>query len=262
MLRHIDAHIHLDKYEPDIQHSMLSELEEYGIQGLVAVSMNLASCQENRELQRRFPRQVFPAYGFHPEQELIAGEELDQLFAWIREHRDGMVAVGEVGLPYYERKQAEAAGRSFELAPYIRLLDRFIALAAELKKPVVLHAVYEDAKIACDLLEKHNVRNAHFHWFKGDEETVRRMAQSGYYVSFTPDIVYEAEIRALAEMYPLDQMMVETDGPWPFEGPFQGRQTHPRMISSVVGEIAGIKGISERAAAETILQNTKRFYQI
>ncbi|MFM1655510.1 TatD family hydrolase [Brevibacillus sp. B_LB10_24] len=262
MLRHIDAHIHLDKYESGIQHAMLSELEDCGILGVVAVSMNLASCRDNHRLQLRFPRQVFPAYGFHPEQELIAEEELDQLFAWIRAHQDGMAAVGEVGLPYYERKQAEAEGRGFELDPYIRLLDRFIALAAELKKPVVLHAVYEDAKTACDLLEKHNVRNAHFHWFKGDEETVRRMAQNGYYVSFTPDIAYEAEIRELAARYPLEQMMAETDGPWPFEGPFQGRQTHPRMISSVVGEIAGIKGISEKAAAETILQNTKRFYHI
>lgn len=106
-----------------------------------------------------------------------------------------MIAVGEVGLPYYSRLEATEAGQTFDDAPYIRLLERFIAFAAKHHKPIVLHAVYEDADIACELLQKHSVTRAHFHWFKGSKATIELMAKRGYSISFTPDITYEVEIQ-------------------------------------------------------------------
>ena len=36
--------------------------------------------------------------------------------------------------------------------------------------------------------------------------------------------------------------MVETDGPWPFEGPFRGEETHPHMIHAVIEQIAAAEG--------------------
>ena len=69
------------------------------------------------------------------------------------EHADEMVAVGEVGLPYYARLEAESEGRPWDNRPYAYLLEQFIAFAKKHHKPVILHAVYEDADIACDLLE-------------------------------------------------------------------------------------------------------------
>ena len=109
--------------------------------------------------------------------------------------------------------------------------------------------MYEDADIACELLEKHQFTRAHFHWFKGSRQTIRRMADNGYYVSFTPDILYETEIRELARQYPAEQVMAETDGPWPFEGPFHGQMTHPAMTREVIQAWSEITGMGiERAA--------------
>src|SRR5690606_40734669 len=64
------------------------------------------------------------------------------------------------------------------------------------------------------LLEKYSVKKAHFHWFKGDNKTLQHMAENGYFISFTPDLMYEEEIQTIARNYPLEQVMVETDGPW------------------------------------------------
>ncbi len=208
----IDSHIHLDKYAPEEQAHILQELPDIGIEQLIAVSMDLASCRDNLTLHRQHPGRVKPAFGFHPEQPLPSDAEMDALFHWMSEHRREMTAVGEVGLPYYIRKEAEREGRSFELAFYIGLLDRFAEFAAAERTPMVLHAVYEDADTACDLLEKHGVTKAHFHWFKGSASTIDRMKRSGYFISFTPDIWYEEEIRNLAAAYPLELMMAETDG--------------------------------------------------
>ena len=104
-------------------------------------------------------------------------------------------------------------------------MERFAALAAETDRPLVLHAVYEDALKAAAILRKYGVKRAHFHWYKGDEETTRLLAESGYWISITPDVVYEPDIRQLAATYPLGQLMTETDGPWPFQGPFAGSPT-------------------------------------
>jgi TatD DNase family protein len=150
----------------------------------------------------------------------------------------------------------------FEQRPYLDLLERFIALAAKLGKPIILHAVYEDADLVCDLLEKYKVSQAHFHWFKGSRETAERMIGNGYFISFTPDILYEQEIQQLAAIYPISQIMVETDGPWPFEGPFSGQTTHPRMLAQNISKIAEIKGLDPEEAGEMIRQNTIAFYKI
>jgi TatD DNase family protein len=260
----IDAHIHLDLYTAQDRETLLQSLSlpTSRIRGLIAVSMHEESCRANLELQCHFPHLIYPAFGFHPEQPLPDGSELERLFSWIRAHNQDAIAIGEVGLPYYNRTEAAQQGRPFDNTPYITLLDRFIRLAAELDKPIVLHAVYEDAHIVCDLLEKHGVMRAHFHWFKGDAEVTARMARNGFMISVTPDVLYEPEIAQLVAAYPLELLMTETDGPWPFEGPFAGQTTHPRMISATIRKIAELKQISEQVAGEVLLQNACTFYRI
>lgn len=258
----IDAHIHLDLYEPDERDQLLTSLKFHGVKGLVAVSMNLESCRNLLNLKKHSNHPIFAAFGFHPEQALPDKEEVDELFRWIRENQGEMTAIGEVGLPYYSRTAAETSGERFDIEPYVLLLEQFVKLAAELGKPIVLHAVYEDAEIVCDLLEKHGVKLAHFHWFKGSVETLRRMKGKGYTISITPDIVYKERTKSLVEFYPLNLLMVETDGPWPFQGPFEGRRTHPSMIQDSIREISVIKKISVEEAGRILFENTIRFYNM
>ncbi|MEK3882066.1 TatD family hydrolase [Paenibacillus sp. PL2-23] len=263
-LSYIDAHIHAELYEDAEQERLLEAAFREGVQAVVAVSMHLASCKRTAALAARYPGQVLPAYGFHPEQEPPSEEERERLLAWIRHrHASGEpFAIGEVGLPYYMRTERQAKGEAFDEARHLKLLEAFVRLAAELNRPIVLHAVYEDADKACELLCKHGVKRAHFHWFKGSAETTSRMAQAGYFISVTPDIVYEEEIAELARRYPLELMMVETDGPWPFDGPFEGMPTRPQMVKAAAERLAEIKGIPVAEAASALLRNTKLFYNL
>jgi TatD DNase family protein len=258
----IDAHCHLDKYTPHEQQKILAHFDQNQVEGIVSVAMDLQSCVLTRQLALHYPGRVHPCYGFHPEQPLPDGQTLAQLDAFILAHADEMVAIGEVGLPYYTRTEREQAGELFDLLGYEQLLERFIVLAKKLQKPIVLHAVYEDAARACDLLEKHAVTRAHFHWFKGPADTIQRMIQTGYHISITPDVLYEEEIQQLVRTYPLDLMLVETDGPWPFEGPFAGQMTHPNMMHESIRKIAEIKQQPEAHVRQQLLANTKRFYTL
>lgn len=247
----IDAHIHLDQYRDEEIPALLEEVET-----VIAVSMQLSSCKRTLHLSNNY-QPVKAAFGFHPEQPLLSPNDETALFDWIRSHQDDMVAIGEVGLPYYLKQE-----QAIDERPYMALLERFVALAKELDKPIVLHAVYEDASIVCDLLDKHQLRQAHFHWFKGDEAVVKRMIQHGYFISITPDCLYEQEIQQLIQAYPIELMMVETDGPWPFEGPFTNKRTSPWMMHSTIEVIASIKGLSTQEVAQIITQNTNAFYRL
>ena len=256
-MKMIDAHIHLDQYKDQEIESILKSSDS--IQALLSVSFDLESCKRNLELSRKYPK-VKPAFGFHPEQSLPAEQVLSKLIEWMNQHRTEMISVGEVGLPYYLRLDQKLSRPQYGQS--IELLETFMKLAKKWDKPIVLHAVYDDAPIVCDLLEKHSVTKAHFHWFKGDEMTTMRMIQNRYYISVTPEIVYKEKIQNLVQSYPLEQMMIETDGPWPFEGPFSGKMTHPAMMRESIFKIAEIKNLSETEVSERLVENTKKFYGI
>ena len=242
----IDAHIHLDQYaEKEQWHILHSDVEAF-----IAVSMDLASAKRNLQLATYYPC-VKPAFGYHPEQAVLQDET--SLFQFIYENASKMVAIGEVGLPYYSQIDRES---------HKRLLGKFMLLAKELGKPIILHAVYEDAIEVCDMLEEYEIRRAHFHWFKGDRKTTERMKNMGYYISVTPDVCYEKEIQRLVEHYPLSQMMIETDGPWRFDGPFQQQVTTPHMMNESIATIAQIKQLSIQKTAAILLANTKHFYRL
>ncbi|MCR2804948.1 TatD family hydrolase [Paenibacillus soyae] len=260
--KYIDAHIHAELYEEAEQELLLEGAFREGVRAVVAVSMDLASSRRTAALAARYPGKVHPAYGFHPEQEPPSDEGREELITWIRRrHAAGEAfAIGEVGLPYYTRTEREAKGEAFDETRHLALLEAFVKLAAELDRPIVLHAVYEDADKACDLLRRYGVRRAHFHWFKGSDETVRRMIAAGYYISVTPDIAYEDEIAALVQRYQLDLMMAETDGPWPFGGPYEGQTTKPQMVRDVARRIAEIKGLPLAETEDSLLRNTVKFY--
>ena len=101
-----------------------------------------------------------------------------------------------------------------------------------------------------------------FHWFKGDQKTMGGMVENKYFISLTPDILYEEETRGVAEFYPLHLIMAETDGPWPFEGIFQDKLTQPAMIHQVVQQIAVIKKVGIEDAYTILYNQIKNFYQI
>jgi len=262
-MNYADTHIHLEQYHYDQIEKLMAEAKAANVKYIVAVSMDLPSSQATYALAQRYRSTIMPAYGFHPEQPLPRAEELELLMQWIRVRAayKERFAIGEVGLPYYRGLELLEQGEQLDKQPYIELLERFILLAKELDRPIVLHAVYEDAAVVCDLLQKHQMKRAHFHWFKGDAATIDRMIEQGYFISITPDVCYEQEIQALVKRYPLELLMVETDGPWSFEGEFHGRETESAMVVRVVEAIADIVGRDVEEVAAQLYHNSNQFYR-
>ncbi|MBD1380279.1 TatD family hydrolase [Metabacillus arenae] len=254
----IDSHIHFDKYSSEERDMIINGLEKNRIAALIAVSMDLQSSQNTLILAEKHAK-IIPACGFHPEQPLPDEKEINKLFDWMEWNQEKFAAIGEVGLPYYSRKKNP---EQFDRGVYMKLLERFVLLAKKWDKPIILHAIYEDTLSVCDLLETYGVEKAHFHWFKGDERVIDRLQSNGYYISITPDVCYEKEIQKIGKVFPLEKIMVETDGPWPFEGEFKDQMTNPSMIHRSIETIASLKSLKKEAVYQAVFENTKKFYQL
>ena len=69
----------------------------------------------------------------------------------------------------------------------------------------------------------------------------RAILDAGYLVSVTPEVVYRERDRELVEAVPLESLLVESDGPWPYGGEFEGMASGPWLVSRVAEEVAKIK---------------------
>lgn len=253
----IDSHIHLDQYSDDELPEFIRRMREASCTHAIAVGSDLITSKRTLALANCY-KGIVPAAGFHPEQPLPSNREVEELCTWIRQNASSIAAIGEIGLPtYLLREQPD-----LDMTGYIALLEQLLDLAGQLGKPVNLHAVYEEADIVFDLLRNSSIRKAHFHWFKGSRKTMNRMIDRGYHISISPEVTYREKIQEICRYYPLDLMMMETDGPWPFSGPFLNERTHPEMIHRSIRSVSVIKQMELRKVYETLYENTVYFYDL
>lgn len=245
-----DSHIHLDQFSDTEIHTIL---QSPGLNGVLAVATNLASAERLLKLKRQFPK-VHIAAGFHPEQPLPSQTEQNALFDWIAKNHVLLTACGEVGLPHYLKRE----NPSLDYAPYIDLLERFIVISKRYDLPLNLHIVYDDTQIALDLLTKHSIQKAHFHWFKASDEILEKLLAAPYVVSLTPDILHNPKTQKVAQRFPLERLLIETDAPWQHDG-FEPTDI-VGQLDLVVERIAKIKGVPAISVIHQLRQNFHSFY--
>ncbi|SDH72701.1 TatD DNase family protein [Alteribacillus persepolensis] len=250
----IDAHIHLEQYEH--ADTAIENWMKAGVKKVVAVSNDLASSYRTLELKEKYPEFILAGVGFHPEKGLPHERDVEEWENLIAQERDQIACVGEVGLPHYK---LEHLGEPFE--EHIAFLTRCVHTASKYELPVALHAVHDKAKTAYDILQKEAPElSAHFHWLKAEASVVQSITDAGYYVSLTPEVCYRKRDQELAKRLPHRQLLIETDGPWPFQGPFARRQTTPLFLKEVAACAADTIGESADFFYKQTVRNTLRLY--
>lgn len=256
-VRAIDAHLHLDRIDPAHRQRFMKRLREDGIERVVAVATDERSCHELLALQAQYPGRVAIALGYHPEQPWDEGE-VKRVLHLIRTHRQEIVAIGEVGLPYYSLPEEERQrGKGVQ---FLERVEPFVTLARELDLPLVLHAVHESTAPMLQLLRRYGIRRAHFHWLKAPLAVVRQLVETGYYVSVTPEVCYQTRDQELVRQVPKHLLLVETDAPWPYPRLFPRQPTEPKMVWAAIRMIARLWGWDEEATARQLYANTSHCY--
>ncbi len=258
--RLIDVHIHLDSTEYQDIPGLIKRSVDNGVVAVVAAGTTLSSSQRLLAIRRNYPNFVFLALGIHPERPEESEAEIEGVVSLIRESRDEVVAVGEVGLPYYSIRGKEDFRSIVEgKKPVLRM---FLKLAQQLDLATVLHAPHQVAKEAFAVAKEVKAKRLLFHWHKSPPEVTRAIVEEGYYISVTPEVCYESRDRELVKLVPLSNLLLETDGPWPYEQEFQGKKTEPSLLRRVIQEVASLKELPETVVAERTTENAIRLFNL
>jgi len=256
----VDGHCHLhDPAFADIRET-LSRALAHDVWGVVGAGCDAATNETTLAAATAFPKAIWACAGFHPEWAHLGGFDLEQVESQVRAHHSRLVALGEVGLPWYSLEKApDPAGRMAEARGR---LERLLALAGRYDLPVVLHAPHGAAVCAFEALKRRRLERAVFHWHKAPADVTREIVDAGYLVSVTPDLVYRERGREMVEWVPLESLLVESDGPWPYGGEFEGMASGPWFAARVAEEIAKIKQLPVEDVMFRLSSNACRLFDL
>lgn len=262
----IDTHAHLDfpefKADRDV---VVQRALEAGVNGIIAVGVDLKSSRRVVELADRYPS-VSAAVGVHPSDANTWTGSVAIELASLAKHPK-VVAVGEIGLDFYrDRAPRDVQRRSFR-----EQLD----LAAELGLPVIVHdreahqevlaslaAWAADAKVAGQARYRQGL--GVLHCFSGDQAMAEQLVALGFLISFAGPITYprSAHLTALAKRLPLSSIVIETDCPYLTPQRWRGQRNEPAYVTAVADRIAEVRGIPTASVAEATTANAQRMFGI
>ncbi len=250
-LRLFDAHTHLDMnhYKNDLD-KVVKRAREAGVEGMVNSSIGPGSFRRTLGIVKRYNGLIFHSAGTLVSQ--LTRKEADQILTLARRYSSELVAIGEVGLDYYWIK--DPAGRKAQ-EPLFR---DFIQLAEELDLPLVIHSRKAEAE-AVDILEREFGGDVLMHCFDGKPDVARRVADNGWYITLPANFRrYRNRIKA-AQVIPLEQIMLETDGP--YLSP-TGERNEPANIRLGCEALAELLEADVETVADTTTTNAHRFYRM
>jgi len=257
-MRLIDAHCHLTSPGYVDIDGLVCRARRDGVLGIVASGTSYKTSQGVLTLSRTYRGFVFPTVGVHPERQDITTDEVEEVKRVVHEARDEIVGIGEVGIPYYSiRDMADALTR---MSMASEILAEFSVLARSLDLTLVVHAPHTAARYALSVVRKSGVPKVLFHWHKASDDVTKAIADEGYYVSVTPEVCYEERDQRLVKSIPLSNLVVETDGPWRYDGEFSGMMSEPTMLKRVVAKVADLRNEPAEEVAEKLVENTSKLF--
>ena len=239
----IDTHAHLDSGR-DAPEALLARARAAGVERVIAVGSGLASCRATLAIAEAEDG-VFAALGVHPHQAADADAARLDVLRELLAHPKA-VAVGETGLDFF-RDYAPQDGQR-------ELFEGQLALARELRKPVVVHTRAADRETAEALTRHAGVVVLHCFSSPG---LLPLALERGYYVSFAGNVTYPkaGDLRAAATRVSADRILAETDTPYLSPQPVRGRPNEPAHVVHTVAALAAARGEDPEELAARIDAN-------
>ena len=246
----VDAHCHLGDaaFDPD-RDAVLARAWEAGVGHVVVIGTSVADSERSAALAGSRPGLSATA-GLHPHDAKDwspeAGERLRALLAL-----PGVVAVGETGLDYhYDHSPRPAQRRAFEAQ---------LALAAELGKPVVVHAREADDDVAALIRDARATIVLHS-FSSGPAVFDAGLAISAYF-SFSGMITFRNWVLTdRLTACPPDRLLVETDAPYLAPVPHRGRRNEPAFVRDVALALARARGATFDDIVQQTTDNARRVF--
>lgn len=252
-MKPVDTHCHLqsNKFDSDREEVIARTLE--ALEWAVVIGDDLPSSRAGVALTRD---RLYATVGLHPYYAADCDDAaLDELRSLAANPR--VVAIGEIGLDYFN----EYAPRDVQAIAF----QRQLALAAELKLPVVIHNRESDTDALAILKDfAPSLPGVVMHCFGSSAAVAEECAALGFYVSFAGNVTFPKaqNLRDAALVVPLDRLLVETDAPYLAPVPLRGKRCEPAYTVQTAAFLAELRGVDAADFARITTENAARFYRL
>lgn len=248
----IDTHCHIDSsVSGDVY---IKNAYSANVKGLIFSFCNQDCYQAGIEFLDKYP-DVFVSLGFHPEDaDNITDKDLHCLDE-VLVSSSRIVAIGEIGLDYYWRKDNKEKQRD--------LFQKQLDLAVKHQMPVVIHC--RDAiQELYDILSQYKGKvKGVIHCFSGSYEMARAFIELGFMLGIGGVLTFKnSKLYQVVEKLPLSSIVLETDSPYLTPEPHRGEMNESKYIPLVAEKIAQIKGISLSEVEKITTDNAKRVFDL
>lgn len=254
---------------PPLHREELVELAKYfppGFAGVVhnccdevSIKQTLDLVQWGREL---LDGKIYASFGVHPTDYYAYTDELEALMLEAHELcGDQAVAWGECGLDHYQESTAE------ERAQMRRVFVRQVKLAVERGFPLVVHSRDAENDVL-EVLREHlpRDRRVHLHSFGGTVECLDAFLEEWplCFLGVNGVATYHtaAGIVELVSHVPLEQLLLETDGPFMMPEPYRycGLGSHAGHVPWIAVCVAAVKDVTPESVLAHVAANFASMY--
>ncbi len=269
------AHYYDDRFQTEEEGPVADDLLPaiFAPRGIVShivnIGTNLDTSRQTLDQAARYEG-MYAAVGIHPEdcqllsdpdaqmealRELLGCKESDPV-AYRRDRK--IVAIGEIGLDYYERDWLPV-NRDLQ-AWYF---EQQLCLAEKLDLPVIVH----DREAHGDCLEaalRHPKVRGVFHSFSGSAEMAQELWRRGWMISFSGVVTFKnaRRVSEVAASVPLEHLLVETDAPYLAPHPHRGKRNDSSLMCHTIEALAALHAISPEEMAILTAQNAAHLFGI
>lgn len=249
----IDTHCHLTDKNAGYIEAITERAANCSVTRFICIgaSEGSGSARQAIALAEKYPH-IWATIGIHPH-DADNFQNVDEIKNLAQHPK--VVAIGETGLDYFR----DWAKKENQLA----LFKAQIALAKEVKKPLVIHS----REAASDCLEILKQESAHlvggvYHCYAEDADYAKKIRELNFLVSFTGNVTFKkaSNIQSAAKEIPLSQIMLETDAPYMAPEPFRGKESEPMHVYQVATKIAELKNQTLEEVARITTENALRLF--
>ena len=208
------------------------------------------SKKDNDEVLSINRSDVYKVIGFHPDQASIYQDsDIEEL----KNYKDKVIAIGEIGLDYYYGKD--------DIENQKELFRKQLKLAEELNLPVVIHS--RDATgDTINILKEYNVCGV-IHSFSGSLEVAKEYIKMGFVLGINGVITFKnCNLKEVIKEIGVDNIIFETDSPYLTPVPYRGEKNEPAHIYDIAKFVSDLCNIDLQKLSKITNENIRRIFDI
>ena len=247
----IDTHCHIYKSEMENAEEIIKEALKNDII-IILNGTDPLSNEEALELASKYEN-AYAALGyFYTLADEISDEDIFLLDNQLENEK--VVAVGEIGLDYYHRKDNKEKQKE--------LFEKMLNLAEKHNLPVIVHS-RKAMQDTYDILKKHDAVGS-MHSYQGSSEMAQEFIKLGFYIGVGGTITHKnnKKTKEMIKRIGIDHVLLETDSPYLAPEEKRGEQNTSLNLKYIIRKMAEELDIEEEEVMEITSENAQRLFTI